>query len=264
MTLSRPSLVFAHANGFPGSSYRSLLEPLSERFDLQPIDRVGHHPQYPVNRNWANLVEELLHYLPRQTKVLGVGHSLGGTLMAMAALRAPERFHGVVMLDPPLMLGVDAWAMKAAKRFGFVDRITPAGKTRGRRSVWPSREAMTTSLKRRGLFRRFTVEALNDYVETGTRLLDDGQAELVFEPRIEVEIFRNLPDHLSRRLKKLQVPVEIVAGERSDLLTAGRIRRLERQGMTVSRVPGGHMFPMEHPDETRAAILAAWQRFETF
>lgn len=263
MTPPRPVLFFAHANGFTGNSYRSLLAPLAEQFSLHPIDRVGHHPHYPVNRNWANLVDELLYYLPAHHKVLGVGHSLGGTLMAMAALRSPERFHGVIMLDPPLMLGIDAWAMKAAKRFGFVDRITPAGKTRTRRSVWPSREAMSASLKRRGLFKRFTPEALNDYVETGTRLLDDGQARLVFEPHVEVAIFRNLPDHLSTRLQRIQTPVEIIAGERSDLLTPKRIARLARKGLSVSRVPGGHMFPMEHPVETRAAILAAWQRLQT-
>ncbi|MFI0472189.1 alpha/beta fold hydrolase [Halomonas sp. HMF6819] len=260
MTHSRPLLVFAHANGFTGASYRSLLAPLAEHFELGPIDRVGHHPRYPVNRNWANLVDELLHYLPTHRKVFGVGHSLGGTLMAMAALREPERFFGVVMLDPPLMLGVDAWAMKAAKRFGFVDRLTPAGKTKGRRSVWPSREAMARSLGRRGIFRGFTAEALNDYVETGTTLRNDGQAELVFEPRVEVAIFRNLPDHLSSKLTKIRVPVEIVAGDRSDLLTSGRIARLTRKGLRVSHVPGGHMFPMEHPEETRAAIINAWQR----
>ncbi|WP_447529671.1 alpha/beta fold hydrolase [Vreelandella sp. TE19] len=262
MTLSRPPLVFAHANGFTGDSYKSLLAPLAEHFDLQPIDRVGHHPRFPVNRNWSNLVDELLHYLPTHTKVLGVGHSLGGTLMAMAALREPKRFYGVVMLDPPLMMGVDAWALKAAKRFGFVDRITPAGKTRNRRSVWPSREAMTTSLKSRGLFRTFTPQALSDYVETGTRLLEDGQAELVFEPGVEVAIFRNLPDHLSFRLARVQVPVEIVAGAGSDLLTPKRIGRLQRKGMSVNQVPGGHMFPMEHPEETRTAILDAWQRIQ--
>ena len=49
----RPRLVFAHANGFPGLSYRSLLNPLAETFDLHPLDRLGHHPDYPVNHNWA-------------------------------------------------------------------------------------------------------------------------------------------------------------------------------------------------------------------
>ena len=260
----RPRLVFAHANGFPGLSYRSLLNPLAETFDLHPLDRLGHHPDYPVNHNWGNLVDELLSYLPEtDTPLLGVGHSLGGTLMAMAADKQPERFCGVIMLDPPLMLGKDAWAMKAAKRFGFVDRVTPAGKTLGRRTVWPSREAMASSLGRRGLFRRFTPEALNDYIEAGTRLLNDGSAELTFDPGIEVEIFRHLPDHLSRLPQRLGVPLELVAGKESHLLTASRIKRLKRRGLSVSEVPGTHMFPMEHPDETRAAILAAWQRLSS-
>ena len=260
----RPRLVFAHANGFPGLSYRSLLNPLAETFDLHPLDRLGHHPDYPVNHNWGNLVDELLSYLPEtDTPLLGVGHSLGGTLMAMAADKQPERFCGVIMLDPPLMLGKDAWAMKAAKRFGFVDRVTPAGKTLGRRTVWPSREAMASSLGRRGLFRRFTPEALNDYIEAGTRLLNDGSAELTFDPGIEVEIFRHLPDHLSRLPQRLGVPLELVAGKESHRLTASRIKRLKRRGLSVSEVPGTHMFPMEHPDETRAAILAAWQRLSS-
>ncbi|PRY65112.1 pimeloyl-ACP methyl ester carboxylesterase [Vreelandella songnenensis] len=260
-TPARPRLVFAHANGFPGLSYRSLLAPLADTFEVTPLDRLGHHPDYPVNHNWANLVDELLSYLPDTgAPLLGVGHSLGGTLMAMAADKQPDRFCGVIMLDPPLMLGPDAWAMKAAKRFGFIDRITPAGKTQGRRSVWPSREVMASYLSRRGLFRRFTPDALNDYIEAGTRLLEDGSAELTFDPRIEVEIFRHLPDHLSRLPSRVGVPLELVAGQESHLLTASRIKRLRRNGLKVAQVPGTHMFPMEHPDETRAAILAAWQR----
>ena len=258
----RPRLVFAHANGFPGMSYRSLLAPLAEQFDLHPLDRLGHHPEYPVNHNWANLVDELLAQLPdTESPVFGVGHSLGGTLMAMAAAKAPERFRGVVMLDPPLMLGTDALVMKAAKRFGFIDRITPAGKTLGRRTVWPGREAMAIYLRRRGLFRQFTHEALNDYIEAGTRVLDDGRAELTFDPAVEVEIFRHLPDHLTRLLRRLSVPVTLVAGEGSDLLTASRIKRLKRHGLPIEQVPGSHMFPMEFPEETRAAILRAWNAY---
>ena len=75
-----------------------------------------------------------------------------------------------------------------------------------------------------------------------------------------MEIFRHLPDHLSRLPQRLGVPLELVAGKESHLLTASRIKRLKRKGLTVSEVPGTHMFPMEHPDETRAAIVAAWQR----
>lgn len=251
-----PRLLFAHANGFPGSSYRSFLAPLAERFDLHPLDRIGHHPDFPVGHNWLALRDELLHTLESfDAPVIGVGHSMGGVLMAMAAEASPERFRCVVMLDPPLMLGLDAWAMKAAKRFGFVDRVTPAGQSQGRRAVWPDREAMRHSLRRRRLFRRFTPEALQDYVAGGTRLLDDGQAVLLYDPQVEVEIFRHLPDHLSDLPRRLRVPFALLAGEDSDLLTPRRRRRLRRHGVPVTLVPGTHMFPMEHPDEARRILL---------
>lgn len=252
----RPTLLFAHANGFPGVCYRSFLAPLGERFTLHPLDRLGHHPDFPVGHNWLALRDELLHALEAfETPVIGVGHSMGGVLMAMAAEAAPERFRCVVMLDPPLMLGLDAWAMKTAKRLGLVDRVTPAGRSLGRRTTWPDREAMRHYLRRRGLFRRFTEQALDDYVEGGTRLLDDGRAVLVYDPAIEVAIFRHLPDHLGDLPRRLRVPHAVLAAEDSDLLTPRRRRRLTRHGVRVRLVPGSHMFPMEHPDAARQGLL---------
>lgn len=253
----RSSLVFAHANGFPGRSYRSFLAPLAERFDVHPLDRLGHHPDFPVGHNWLALRDELLaHLAERPGPVIGVGHSMGGVLMAMAAERAPERFRGVVMLDPPLMLGLDALMMKAAKRLGLADRVTPAGRTLGRRDTWPSREAMVEYLRRRGLFRDFTDRALHDYVDGGTRTLEDGRVVLVYDPDIEVQIFRHLPDHLDGLPSRVRVPLGVLAGRESQLLTAHRRRRLRRRGVRVAEVPGGHMFPMEEPEATRAALVA--------
>jgi pimeloyl-ACP methyl ester carboxylesterase len=252
----RPRLIFAHANGFPGMSYRSLLAPLHERFEVLPLDRLGHHPDYPVGRNWLALRDELLAQLPESEPLIGVGHSMGGLLMAMAAEHAPERFRCVVMLDSPLMLGLDAWSLKVAKRFGFIDRLTPEGQTRERRAVWPDRGAMANYLRRRDLFRHFTEASLHDYIEGGTRLRDDGQIELIYDPAVESEIFRHLPDHLTRLPRRLRVPCGLLAGRDSDLLTPSRRRRLARHGIRVSLVPGTHMFPMEHPEETRQALLA--------
>ncbi|UYG08591.1 alpha/beta fold hydrolase [Halomonas sp. M4R1S46] len=250
-------LVFAHANGFPGQSYRNFLSPLAARFDLQPLDRLGHHPDFPVGHNWLALRDELLEHLDRfDTPVIGVGHSMGGVLMAMAAERAPARFHCVVMLDPPLMLGFDALAMKAAKRLGFVDQLTPAGRTLGRRDTWPDRQAMRNYLRRRGLFRRFTDQALDDYVDGGTRELDDGRVVLLYDPDIEVAVFRHLPDHLDDLPDRVHVPLGVLAGSESDVLTPRRQRRLRRRGVRLAKVPGGHMFPMEQPEATRQALLS--------
>ncbi len=262
---SRPLLAFAHANGFTGACYNSLLAPLAESFDLLPVDRLAHDPAYPVGRNLIALRDEWLACLdtalgpvgtPDSRKVIGVGHSLGGVVNYMAALKQPARFHCVILLDPPLMLGRDAIGLKIAKRFGFIDRVTPAGRTRGRRARWDSPQAMHDYLRRRSLFANFTPRALADYIEHATHRHGDGSLSLSFDTRHEVEIFRHLSDHLTGSVARLKVPVKILAGEQSDLLTPPRIARLQRAGLEVATVPGGHMYPFEHPDLTREALLA--------
>lgn len=255
--LKRPPLHFAHANGFPGGSYRVLLDPMRSDWNIHVLDKLGHHPDYPVNHNWKNLVDELLFHLNEafgDQPVIGVGHSLGSVVTYMAALKAPGRFKRVVLLDPPLMMGWDSLGLKLAKRLGFIDKVTPAGITRGRRSHWPDVASAEAYFGQKRLFKNFHPQALKDYVAFGTEPDPNGGIRLRFEPDVEIEIFRHLADHLSRSHRKIKVPVAIVRGEDSDLMTDARIAKLKKKGFDCYHVPGGHMFPLEHPDVTRHCL----------
>ncbi len=135
------SVFFAHANGFPSATYAKLFEALAPEYRVDHLEMHGHDPRFPVNDNWDNLVDELLHHLASlEQPVWGVGHSLGGVLHYHAALRRPELYRGVVMLDSPVLTLADRLVIRAAKRFGFIDRITPAGRTLGRREAFPDLE----------------------------------------------------------------------------------------------------------------------------
>jgi pimeloyl-ACP methyl ester carboxylesterase len=95
-----------------------------------------------VDNNWQNLVDELIYHLQQQPEpVWGVGHSLGGMLHLHAAMRCPQLYRGVVMLDSPVLTRPTSWVIRAAKRFGLIDRLTPAGRTLGRREEFSDLEA---------------------------------------------------------------------------------------------------------------------------
>ena len=83
---------------------------------------------------------------------------------------------------------------------------------------------------------------------------------MLYDPAIETEIFRHLPDHLSRLPRRLKVPFALLVGSDSDLITPRRRRRLAAHGIALDVVPGTHMFPMEHPEETRQALVSMLDR----
>lgn len=255
--MNQPILHFAHANGFPGQSYRVLLEPLQSQWQVKVLDRLGHQPNFPVHSNWQALADELLNHLETSCgnkPVVGLGHSLGGVVTYMAALKAPERFTRIILLDPPLLTGMDSLGLKLAKRFGFIDKITPAGITKGRRSHWPDATTAISYFASKRLFKNFHPQALQDYIEFGTEPCTRGGIQLRFNPAVELAIFRHLADNLTGSHRKLKVPASIILGESSDLITPQRKRRLENMGFDMHQVPGGHMFPLEHPEQTRQCL----------
>lgn len=250
-------MCFAHANGFPAACYRMLLEPLSEHFRLGAPERFGHDPDYPVDNNWHGLTKELLAWLRHwadDQPVIGIGHSLGGILCYMAALREPRCFSRLILLDPPLMTGLDSLGLKLAKRLGSIDRITPAGMTRTRRRRWPDAASARDFFAGKTLFQNFHPQALDDYVQHGLRPTDGG-LELVFDPLVEAAIFRTHADHLGLSRWRQRVPTIILYGSDSQLLNPNRIGRLRRRGFDCRPTPGGHLFPMEQPATTLSTLL---------
>lgn len=189
------SVFFAHANGFPSATYAKLFEALAPEYRVDHLEMHGHDPRFPVNDNWDNLVDELLHHLASlEQPVWGVGHSLGGVLHYHAALRRPELYRGVVMLDSPVLTLADRLVIRAAKRFGFIDRITPAGRTLGRREAFPDLEEARAYFSGKALFRRFDPDCLEAYVRHG--LADSGGGSglrLRFDPATEISIYRSVP-----------------------------------------------------------------------
>ncbi|HEX5840911.1 MAG TPA: alpha/beta hydrolase [Pseudomonas sp.] len=253
---------FAHANGFPSATYGKLFAALGPDYQVQHLEQHGHDPRFPVNDNWSNLVDELLHHLEQSPQpVWGVGHSLGGVLHYHAALKRPELYRGVVMLDSPVLTLADQLVIRAAKRFGFIDRITPAGRTLGRREEFRDLSEARGYFAAKSLFRRFDPECLEAYVQHGLQPAG-GNLRLRFDPATEISIYRSVPHTSPGRPQQLKVPLAMVRGRHSRVVLPHHthlVRRVPRGEYLT--LPGGHMFPLERPQDTAELLKKLFQRW---
>ncbi|MCP5334397.1 MAG: alpha/beta hydrolase [Oceanospirillaceae bacterium] len=250
-------LHFSHANGFPSPCYRVLFDALRPQYDIGYIDQLGHNPQYPVTDNWPHLVSELIDYVENtyHKPVIAVGHSLGGVLSYMAAKQRPDLFKAFVMLDSPVLGPLESFVVAMAKRFNWVDSITPAGRTIGRRTQWPDRESARAYFQDKHLFRRTDPRCLHDYVSYGTREVEGG-VELSFDAATEIAIFRTLPHRASGPKPAADVPGGLIYGRDSNVIRPYQVNWMRKKaGLRTRAVDGTHLFPFEYPEETARQIL---------
>lgn len=258
-------LHFSHANGFPAGSYSTLLSHLSDDFDIGVIDRIGHHSDYPVTNNWSELVKQLIDYFEQaySQPVYAVGHSLGGILSLMVAAQRPDLVKGLIMLDAPFLTAFEAHGIALVKRLGLMDKVTPAGRTLGRKEEWDSVEHAAEYFSQKRLFSAFDKRCLDDYVNFGTQPIVGGGRGLHFKADTEISIYRTIPNNL-HHTKRLAMPSAVIAGSSSNVFKRHHEVKLKRQlGMKVSWVDGSHMFPLEKPDVTVELIknyIAGWKR----
>ena len=254
---SKPKLHFTHGNGFPSPCYRQMLIALESHFECLYIDKVGHSSEFSISDNWEGLTDEVIASIRRQANepVVAVGHSLGGVLNVFAALKEPDLFKAVILLDSPLLSRMRQRGIQLSKKLGFIDNITPARRTQGRRCHWPTREAAFQYLQRRKLFKHVTEACLNDYIHYGM-IEDPSGYTLRFDTNVEYQIYRTMPHSLAAYPKKLYVPSALIYGNDSDVIHQADRRHMKRRyGIVSFKTEGTHMFPFEHPKTTAELIL---------
>jgi pimeloyl-ACP methyl ester carboxylesterase len=263
--MPKPILQFSHANGFPAGTYRQFLAPLGEHFDVRAIDMLGHDPRHPVRDGWDTLADQLIETLEHNgAPALLVGHSLGGMVSLLAALRRPELARAVIMLDSPVVAGWRALLWRLAKHFGRADQLSPARLSRRRRQHWPNRDAVRSHLGSKALFAGWFPGVFDDYLDSALMPGAEGGLVLRFSREVETEIFRTLPHDLGRRLgRPFPVPVGFIGGtDSNELRQAGRGATRRLVGPHYRELPGSHLFPMELPRLAAETVLELAERLD--
>lgn len=228
-----PPLVLLHGFGASVFSWREVIGPLSRKRQVVAFDRPSAGlTQRPLPGEWdsadyargspysaeaqADLAVGLLDALGLQDAVL-VGHSAGGTIALLAAMRHPERVRGLVLIDPAVYT-----------EGGPPVFIAPLLRTPQARRLGP---LLVRSLGGRAGDRLLELAwhepaRITDAVRAGYCLplqaadWDRGLWELVAARR---------PLRLYERLDEVRCPVLVLSGEDDGIVPVEESRRLSRE-----------------------------------
>src|SRR5258708_5060336 len=100
---SGPLVHLACANGFPAQTYTRALEPLFKNFHVVSANVRALWADCPPESltHWSQLGDDILRALDQITDqpVIGIGHSVGAVATMYAAIKCPERFSRLVLVD---------------------------------------------------------------------------------------------------------------------------------------------------------------------
>jgi pimeloyl-ACP methyl ester carboxylesterase len=256
-----PVVHLAHANGFPPGTYRPLAEALAEHYHVLALPG---RPLWPGSRpesapTWQPLAGDLVEGLNELglSGIGGVGHSLGGVLTMWVAIRRPDLFRAVVLIEPVILPAAWLWGLRLVRRLGLEHRQPLVQGALHRHRTWPSRQAAFSHYREKTLFARWSDDALWAYVESGLIEGKDGQFELAYPPKWEAHIFGTTPTGIWRDVARLETPALVIRGEASETFrpaAQARMARLLPEAQFVTVAGAGHLVPMERPAETAAAI----------
>jgi len=265
-------LHFLHANGYPPDCYTPLLNLLKTKYHvfgmyLRPMWEDSKPEEI---RDWHPLSDDLRLFLSSQPgfdtsektthptqppPVIGVGHSIGGTVTLRAALHNPEKFHALVLIDPVLFVPSFMLNWHIFRILGLGERFHPLIKgAKKRRRTFDDLETVFRGYRSRNIFRYMSDENLKIFIEGITQPKVDGGYELVYPPEWEAQIYRTgMHDFdILRDLPKLEVPTLFIRGRETDtfLENMGRLVKRKQPKVRVETLDKStHLLPLERPRE---------------
>ena len=253
-----------HANGFCAGTYSPFVKHLTDELHVFASDIRGHGGSELLNnkriRDWNIFADDLKALIEKTMSppIIGMGHSLGAVTTYMAAAQYPDLFAYLILIDPTILPRRILWSMAVVRMFGLA-RIIPLAKTARRRkkTFQSKREALKRFASGRGIFKYWSKDFVEAYLECGLLEKDPETAVLNCDPEHEAQIFESVPLDVWTYAPKISIPVLAIRGEHSGAFTVDAAERLGRliPDFALVTIPGaGHFVPMGKPVECARVI----------
>jgi len=149
-----PPLHFFHANGFRTGVYLPLLQELASQFRIVGLSIPGQDGLDGTVESWEEIADILTDFLGSLNlgPIIGVGHSIGAVCTMIGAVKKPDLFSRVIMLDAVLMPRRFIFLFGILQRLGKIDRIPLVNRAYNRGNKWADRQEACDYFRNRTLF----------------------------------------------------------------------------------------------------------------
>ena len=251
-----PTVVMLHATGFLPWLWHPIARSLSSSCRVIAPYFCDHRESDPDEGglNWMTLAEDFSEFCGalKVRSPLLVGHSMGATVLTIAAARYGLKPAAMVLIEPIFLPR------------NFYNTTLPvkdhplAAKSIQRRNQWRDASEARNYLQSRSLFKPWDEEMLSLYIQHGMKDRPGGGLELTCSPKREAALFMGGVQYDPwPLLPQVNCPVLVLEGEQSDnrhFIDLKKIASLFPDATHRLIRDAGHLIPMEKPEETTTVI----------
>ena len=252
----RPPLYFLPANGFHASAYT----PLTSLLSVEKVTPIHYPalkvptPSVPNILSWiyfSNIVTPIIQ--SAGDGLVGLGHSIGGTLLLHQVIQRPSNWKAVFIVDPALFSSNVVRAYRMAQWFGLDGLVNPMVRTtKKRKIIFNDYDEVFDRWRKNPRFKNVSDEHLWILVKSSLVRKNDHQYTLRFSRDWEMAIYRSMCSlepviwRYAHRLKETNVIV--ITGDSSNTFLKGAQRQLAPYVTQWHVIPNTtHLVPLEAP-----------------
>lgn len=248
---------FYGGNGFALGVYEPLLSDLAQHLNITALTMRGEWYDKPTADKMTREedADVLIEFLQKtqDEPIIGIGHSQGATATTMAAVKRPDLFSALYLLEPV------TFTNQQGKLYSLVPRMVkmtrePFKSTQVKQANWDSVDAYYQFLRRHKAYKRITDEHLLTYAKNSLEVGQSAELTLRFSPKQELANYFGTPlimKPLQQLIADNKVPVQLIIGKPS-MFISQQVRQMwdkfvPNEQMTVLN-DYGHLLPLEAPE----------------
>ena len=245
---------FYHANGFPAGVYMPFLNQLNLSFDVYALNSRATHPDAgkPDHSDWHVFADDLIEFIEHnlQHPIIAVGHSLGASSTILAAVKRPDLFKALVLIEPAMVNLSTSLLLKLMPKKAIHNTKLVKG-TASKPDSWGAKEEYGNYIKKFKGYHQFSNETFDAFMDHGIKKIENNY-RLVFHKEWEAYNYTN-PPYLMNKLKKLDelnIPTVAIRGKPnlffSDQLW-NKWQAKQPNAIYLENFEFTHLFPLEAP-----------------